>query len=59
MQRLSSSVKFKLWVNRKVHEVKTGKTIEKTVEESLAPENLKIEIHDENGKWVESLGRSE
>ena len=53
MQRLSSSVKFRLWVNRKVHEVKTGKSIEKLVDESLVPENLKFESHDENGKWVE------
>ncbi len=54
MQRLSNSVKFKLWINRRTHELKTGKTIEKLVDESLTPENLKIEIHGESGKWVES-----
>lgn len=50
--RLTKSKKFKLWINRKVYEHDIGKSIEKEVEESLTPENLKIEVK-ENNKWVE------
>jgi len=41
---------FKLWFNRKVQEVLTGKTIEQIVEEQMKPENLRIEGRKEN-KW--------
>lgn len=42
---------FKVWHNRKIHEVVEGKTIEKKVEEMVCPENLKIETM-EHGKWA-------
>lgn len=54
LQRLVQSPKFKVWHARKVHELQTGKTIEQLVEESMRPENLKIEVRDESGKWVEN-----
>jgi len=54
LQRLSESVKFKLWLNRKAHEVNTGKTLDKIVDESLSPENLKVETKDEKGKWIDA-----
>ena len=52
-ERLSKSVKFKLWLNRKVYELSNKKTIEQMVDESLKDDNLKIEIKDESGRWTE------
>jgi protein subunit release factor B len=54
MNRLVSTWKFKLWINRKAHEVVQGKTIEQEVEEMMAPENIKVEIK-ENGKWTQEV----
>jgi protein subunit release factor B len=51
--RLIESKKFKIWLNRRVHETITQKTIEEKVNESMKPENLKVEIKDEKGKWCE------
>jgi len=53
LKRLSESIKFKLWLTRKAHEIKTGKTLDKIVDESLSEQNLKFEIKDEQGKWIE------
>lgn len=50
-RRLTNNAKFKLWINRKAQEIIKGKTIEKIVEEQMAPENLKIEIVNEKGQW--------
>lgn len=51
-EALNKHPKFKLWHTAKVNEVLTGKTIEQKVEESMKPENLKIEYRIE-GKWHE------
>jgi len=51
LKRLTETVKFKIWLNRKLFELSKGKSIEKQVEESLDPKNLKIEVRDENCKW--------
>jgi protein subunit release factor B len=53
LKHLTESKKFKIWINKKSWEVKNKKTIEQIVEEKLTPNNLKIEIKDENGKWRE------
>lgn len=53
LERLVENYKFKLWINRRAHEIIKGKTLEQEVEEMLKPENIKIEIKDENGKWIE------
>jgi protein subunit release factor A len=51
-RRMAKSRTFKQWVGIKAAELRTGKTVEMHVEESMAPENLKIEVRDEKGKWV-------
>lgn len=51
-RRLIEHPKFKVWHNRKVHEVIEGKTLEQKVDEMMNLKNLKIEVR--NGKdWVE------
>jgi protein subunit release factor B len=52
LARLTASSKFRIWVNRRAHEIITGETIEQEVDRMMQPENLKIEVR-ENGKWTE------
>jgi len=53
INRLTDSKKFKVWLNRKVHETISKKTIEQKVEESMKPENLKIETRDDStNTWI-------
>lgn len=50
---LVTNTRFKVWHNKKIHEILSGKSIEEKVEEQLKPENLKIEVR--NGKqWTEA-----
>ena len=51
LKRLTDSKKFKLWINMKVNEVIEGKNIEEKVEEQMAPENIKVEVMDEEKRW--------
>ena len=53
LQRLVASAKFKVWHARKIQELQRGKTIEQLVEEDMKPENLRIEVRNERGKWVD------
>lgn len=43
LNRLTASAKFRLWVNRRIFEIDTGKTIENRVDEMMADRYLKIE----------------
>ena len=54
LERLTRSGKFKVWLNHKLYELSSGKTIEQRVEEAMLPHNLRIEARGENGKWVYS-----
>ncbi len=45
--------KMKVWLNKKLYEIKNGVTLEEKVDKMMIRENLKIEVKDENGKWVE------
>jgi hypothetical protein len=54
LQRLAASRKFRTWLNIKAHEIKTQETIEQAVERQMVPENLKVEVRDEqSGRWME------
>ena len=55
LKRLVDSQKFKLWVQRRVFEITGGKTLDQIVEESMKPENLKVEFENDKGEWVEKL----
>lgn len=52
LARLVKTAKFKMWINRRMMEITTGKTIDERVEESLQPKNLKVETRDENNRWI-------
>ena len=44
--------KFKLWHNRKIQEILSGKTVEQKVDEMMENKNLFVEGKDENGRWI-------
>lgn len=52
LHRLSEHPKFKMWVNKRVWEIDNKKTTEQEVEQQMKPENLRVEILDENQKWI-------
>jgi len=53
LENLVKNPKFKIWHTHKVNEIFTGKKIEDIVEEMMEPNNLKIEIRNKNGKWID------
>jgi len=53
MQRLSNSMDFRIWLNRKAQEVIEGIKIEDKVKQMMGDENLKLETKNEDGQWVE------
>jgi protein subunit release factor B len=52
LERLVANNKFKVWINKKVFELKNKKTIDQMVDEQLKSENLKVEVKDDEGKWT-------
>lgn len=50
-EHLVETKEFKIWLNRCVYELTSGKTIEERVEEAMDSKNIKIEIKDEKGHW--------
>ena len=54
LHHLAATATFQAWVRVKAAEMRTGKTIEQIVEKAMAPENIKVEVHDEKGRWVEA-----
>jgi len=51
-QRLVKDVKFKVWLNRKVFEITQNESLDDIVDREMSLENLKIEIKDEEGRWM-------
>ena len=56
-RRLIDKPKFKIWLAEKTKEALTGKTLEDKVKEMMKPENLKIEVKDDDGRWVELINK--
>lgn len=55
---LTKNVDFKLWLARKLTEIRLGSTVEERVERQMHPRNLKIECI-QNGQWVDAETVSE
>jgi protein subunit release factor B len=54
LQKLTESPKFKIWLHKKVYEIENEKTIEQEVDAWMDEKFLKVEVKDEDGKWVEN-----
>ena len=52
-RRLLETPKMKFWLAKRLYEIKAGETIEEEIDKETSPENLRFEIKDEMGKWVE------
>ena len=53
LQRLVEHPKFKLWNARKCKEIIDGITLEERVDKMMDERNLKVEIQNDEGRWVE------
>lgn len=51
-KRMAETSEFRAWVKHKAAALSGGKTVEQKVDEAMAPENLRVEIRGEDGKWT-------
>ena len=56
---LTNSIEFKLWHQKKINEILTGKSIQQRVEESLKDVNLIVECKSNEGKWIKYIEEDE
>lgn len=53
MQRCTSSPRFKMWAEQTLRAIEDGQTIEEKVDVEMRPENLKVQVKDATGRWVD------
>lgn len=53
LKRLTEHPKFKLWNARKCKEIIDGITLEEKIDKMMDEHNLKIEITNDEGRWVD------
>jgi protein subunit release factor B len=51
-KNLLKTAKMKIWLSKKIYEIREQETLEEAVEKSMTPENLRFEIKND-GKWTE------
>jgi protein subunit release factor A len=51
--RMANSHKFKMWHAQKVKELTDKETVEDKVNKQMSPANLKVEVQDDEGKWID------
>lgn len=51
-KRLLQDPKMKFWLAKQLYEIRQGETLEQTVAKDMAPENLRVEVKDADGRWV-------
>ena len=52
--RMARSPLFQVWARTETARLGGRKSIEQLVEEDLRPKNLKLEVKDTDGKWIET-----
>jgi protein subunit release factor B len=52
-ENLCRSPKMRLWISRKLMEIRTGKTLEERVDEQMQSKHLRVQIKDPEGRWVD------
>lgn len=53
MNTLKNDYRFKFWCAQRLAEIEDGETLEQKVDKSMAPNNLRVEVKNEKGEWVE------
>lgn len=59
LKRLVENHKFKLWVNRMTFEITKGKSLDQMVSETMDSDNLKIEVKNSEGKWINNENKKD
>jgi protein subunit release factor B len=49
---LVETPKMKIWLNKKMYEIRNDETLEQFVDNWMDEKNLKIEVKNEEGKWT-------
>ena len=52
LRRMAEHPKFKAFIDLKLTEIEEGITLEAKIDKMMAPDNLLIEVKDDQGKWV-------
>jgi len=52
-RRLVADPRMKFWLAKKVHEIRLGETLEENVRRDMADSNLRFEVKNESGQWIE------
>lgn len=55
LKRLTKTDKFKLWVQRRIFEITGGLSIDQIVDKEMEPKNIKTEIKNEKGQWINEI----
>jgi len=53
-RRMAESGAFRNWVRARAHEIIQQKTLDQIVDEWMQPKNIRIEVKDEQGRWIEA-----
>jgi len=53
LHKLVKTARFRMWLAEQVKEIDTGKSLEQRVEESMSPNNIKVEGRNTEGSWEE------
>ena len=51
-RRLRNHPKFKLWINKRIHEIEHGETAEQWVARQMNPKNMRVETLNEKSQWI-------
>lgn len=51
--RMVDSKRFQSWLKLEAARLMCGKTIDDIVEEQMHESNIKLEVRDENGRWID------
>jgi protein subunit release factor B len=52
-RRMTGTTTFKLWAKRVTSEYLTGESLEQRVDKQLEEKNLKVEVKDKQGRWID------
>lgn len=55
LERLVDHPRFRFWHAATVHALVSGKTVDERVAESMADRNLRVDVKDDDGRWVEEV----
>lgn len=51
-RRMAESPQYQAWARLKAAELIQGKSLDQLVDEAMVPQNLKVEILNDEGRWV-------